>query len=64
MKKVLYESRAQTSAEYLLIMAGIIVIVLIIMNIYQDYILSFENEMADNEVKNLINKIDEINNYI
>ncbi len=54
----------QVSAELLLLLAGIMAIVLISMSMYKDYLINFTEEINNNEVNNLINKIDELNNKI
>lgn len=55
---------AQASTELILLFAGIIVVVLIFMNIYQNYIIDFSDEIKQNEMNTLIKKIDDINEYI
>lgn len=58
------QSNAQISAEYILLLAGIIIIVLLSMNIYQQYINDFKDEMNDSQVKTLLDEIDNLNNII
>ena len=55
------QSNGQISAEYILLLAGIIVIVLISMNIYQQYLNEFKNEINDSQVKTLLDDIDSLN---
>ncbi len=58
---LIYQSNGQISAEYILLLAGIIVIVLISMNIYQQYLNEFKNEINDSQVKTLLDDIDSLN---
>lgn len=54
----------QASAELILLLAGIIAIVLISLSMYKDYLINFTEEINNNEVNNLLNKIDKLNNII
>ncbi|MDO5851367.1 MAG: class III signal peptide-containing protein [Methanobacteriaceae archaeon] len=53
----------QISAELILLMSGIIIIVIVAMNLYQQYLVDVSNELKNNEVNTLIEKIDSINQY-
>lgn len=55
------EESGQVSTELILLLAGIIIVVLLATTTYKEYLTDFNNEMYDNEVNNLKNKIDEIN---
>ncbi|MBE6487247.1 MAG: class III signal peptide-containing protein [Methanosphaera stadtmanae] len=59
--KLIQQSSGQISAEYILLLAGIIVIVLISMNIYQHYVSDFKSEINDSQVKTLLDEIDSLN---
>lgn len=54
------EKRAQGSAELLLVLAGLIVIVLIIASIYKFYLNDLTREMNSNEMNNLKNSFNNI----
>lgn len=60
-KKLINQSGAQISAEFILLLAGIIIIVLLAMDIYKQYITDFTNQMNDSEVKTLMDEIDNLN---
>ncbi len=61
---IINDQKAQVSAELILLLAGIMVIVLIAMNIYRNYVIDMSNDIKDNEVDNLINKIDQLNDLL
>lgn len=58
------EESGQVSAEMILLLAGIIMIVIIVTTSYKDYLTDFSEDIQDNEVKNLKNKIDDLNNLL
>lgn len=58
------EQSGQTSTELILLFAGMVMIILLAMNIYQNYLVSLSDELNNNEVNDLINKIDKINDYV
>ncbi len=58
------DESAQASAELVLLFAGIIVIVLIAMNVYRNYVIDMSNDIKDNEVENLVDKIDNLNDLL
>lgn len=60
----IHEKSGQVSVELILLIAGVIIIVLLAMNVYQNYVLDFNNEIEENELNNLLEKIDKINVYI
>lgn len=64
MVDILDDISGQSSTELILLFSGILIIVLISMQIYQSYITNLSLEIKNNEVNDLINKIDKINNYI
>lgn len=55
---------AQISAELLLLLSGIIVIVLVAIHIYQQYINDLGSDIQNNQIKDLINQIDSLNGYL
>ncbi|WP_455645059.1 class III signal peptide-containing protein [Methanosphaera sp.] len=61
---IIRDTSGQTSAELILLLAGVFIIVLLFMNIYQEYITSMGAEIKNNELNNLLDKIDDINNHI
>lgn len=64
MVDILDDISGQSSTELILLFSGMLIIVLISMQIYQSYITNLSSEIKNNEVNDLINKIDKINNYI
>ncbi|RAP52683.1 MAG: hypothetical protein BZ137_08405 [Methanosphaera sp. rholeuAM130] len=62
--KLTYDNKAQVSAELLLLIAGLMVIVLIAINIYQQYLNDFAGEINDTELNDLIDRIDALNDYV
>lgn len=58
------DKKAQVSAELLLLISGILIIVLILMNIYQQYLEDLTENIKENEVNDLIDKIDLLNEYV
>lgn len=62
--RLTYDNKAQVSAELLLLIAGLMVIVLIAINIYQQYLNDFADEINDTELNDLIDRIDALNDYV
>ena len=60
--KIINDKSGQVSA--ILLIAGIIIIVLIAVNIYKNYLTDFTQEINDTEVNNLIEEIDNLNNKL
>ncbi|MBO7718966.1 MAG: class III signal peptide-containing protein [Methanosphaera sp.] len=58
------DNKAQVSAEFILLMAGLMIIVLFAMHIYQQYLNDFTEQINDTELNELIDKIDELNDYV
>lgn len=56
--------KAQVSVELILIMASIIIVILLAINIYQDYIHNMNSEIKNNELDTLLDKLNLINNHI
>ena len=54
----------QISAELILIFGAVIIIVLLMMNMYHDYIRDMNTQIEENELNNLLGKIDNLNNKI
>ena len=48
----IYEDRlGQASVELILLFAGILIVVILAMNIYQKYLQQFDTEIKNNEIK-------------
>ena len=58
------DESGQSSTEMILLMAGVILIVLIAMMLYKNYITDFNEEIKNNEYEDLLSKIDELNNKL
>lgn len=58
------DNSGQVSAELILLFAGVIIVVIIAITIYKNYLVDFTNEINDNEVNDLKNKIDTLNNLM
>lgn len=54
------DQSGQTSTELILLLSGIIIIVLIIMNLYQNYVIDLKENIENNELNNLTNQIDNL----
>ncbi len=54
----------QVSAELILLLAGIVMIVIVALSMYKDYLSDFTSEINNTEVENLKNKIDNIKTYL
>lgn len=54
------DQSGQTSTELILLLSGIIIIVLIIMNLYQNYVIDLTEDIENNELNNLTNQIDNL----
>ena len=59
-----YENKAQVSAGFILLIAGLMLIVLFAMHIYQQYLSDLANQINDTELNELIDKIDSLNEYV
>lgn len=57
-----YDS-GQASAEFILLFGGIIVVVLLVIFMYRDYINDLGGEIKSNEVSELNGKIDELSEF-
>lgn len=57
------DRNGQASAELILIFGGIIVIVMIGLIFYRNYINDLSNNIKDNEVNGLIEKLENINKH-
>lgn len=55
------DESGQSSAELILLIGGMIVIVLIAMSFYKSYILSIGDEISSNELNNINKSIESIN---
>ncbi|MBR0473096.1 MAG: class III signal peptide-containing protein [Methanosphaera sp.] len=58
------EESGQVSTELILLIAGMIIVVLLATTIYKDYLFDLNNEMTENEVNNLKNKLNNLNTLI
>ncbi len=54
------DQSGQTSTELILLLSGIIIIILIIMNLYQNYVIDLTEDIENNELNNLTNQIDNL----
>lgn len=57
------DENGQGAAELILIIGGIIVIVMVGLIFYRNYLNDLSKNIKDNELDELNNKLDEINNY-
>lgn len=57
------EEKAQASAEFILIIGGIVVIVLLGIKFYNDYLSGLANELNKTEVSEFNSKLKNISNY-
>jgi len=62
--KILKEENAQGAAEMILLFGGIIVIVLIGLFLYKNYLMDFTSEINSTEVNNFNNKVNNIKDYL
>ncbi|RAP51463.1 MAG: hypothetical protein BZ138_05170 [Methanosphaera sp. rholeuAM270] len=58
------DDSGQISTELILLLAGMIIIVIMAMSMYNNYMIDFSAEIEENEVKDLKNKIDELNSLM
>lgn len=54
------DQSGQTSTELILLLSGIIIIILIIMNLYQNYVIDLTEDIENTELNNLTNQIDNL----
>lgn len=57
------DNKGQTSAEFILLIGGIIVVVLLTLMFYRNYITSLSGEIKGEEVSNFNNKLDSLSKY-
>ena len=57
------DNKGQTSAEFILLVGGIIVIVLLTLMFYRNYITCLSGEIKGEEVSNFNNKLDSLSKY-
>ena len=56
-----YEDRlGQASVELILLFAGILIVVILAMNIYQKYLQQFDTEIKNNEINDIKTKLDNL----
>lgn len=58
------DNSGQASTELILLLAGLIMIVLFSLVLYKNYIMDFSREIENNELDNLLDKIDNISTKI
>ncbi|WP_409199784.1 class III signal peptide-containing protein [Methanobrevibacter sp. DSM 116169] len=63
-KKFLNDKNGQGAAEMILLFGGIILIVIIAIFIYRNYLNEFTNEINSTEVNNFNNKVEDIIKYL
>lgn len=57
----IYEDRlGQASVELILLFAGILIVVILAMNIYQKYLQQFDTEIKNNEINDIKTKLDNL----
>ena len=57
----IYEDRlGQASVELILLFAGILIVVILAMNIYQKYLQQFATEIKNNEINDIKTKLDNL----
>lgn len=57
------DNKGQTSAEFILLIGGIIVIVLLTLVFYRNYIAGLSGEIKGEEVSNFNSKLDSLSKY-
>ncbi|WP_407374696.1 class III signal peptide-containing protein [Methanobrevibacter sp.] len=57
------DDTAQTSAEFILLFGGILVVVLLVIYMYNNYMNDLGNEIASNEVRQFNNALGNLNKY-
>lgn len=61
----IYEDRlGQASVELILLFAGILIVVILAMNIYQKYLQQFDSEIKNNEINDIKTKLDNLDKKI
>ena len=61
----IYEYRlGQASVELILLFAGILIVVILAMNIYQKYLQQFDTEIKNNEINDIKTKLDNLDKKI
>ncbi|WP_405276931.1 class III signal peptide-containing protein [Methanobrevibacter sp.] len=57
------DSKGQASAEFILLFGGIMVVVLLVVYMYNNYIGDLSDEIASNEVKIFNSELNSLGNY-
>ncbi len=57
------DNKGQTSAEFILLIGGIIVVVLLTLMFYRNYITGLSGAIKGEEVSNFNNKLDSLSKY-
>lgn len=61
----IYEDRlGQASVELILLFAGILIVVILAINIYQKYLQQFDTEIKNNEINDIKTKLDNLDKKI
>lgn len=63
-KDVFNENEAQGAAEMILLLGGMIVIVLVLISFYKNYLDDFSKDINSTEVNNFNNKVNDIIDYL
>ncbi len=57
------DNRGQSSAEFILLFGGIMVVVLLVIYMYNNYISDLSGEIASSEVKEFNNQLNNLEQY-
>jgi uncharacterized protein (UPF0333 family) len=63
-KNIFNDNNAQTSAEFILLLGGIIIIVLIGLFFYKSYLTDFASEINSTEINNFNDEVNSIIQYL
>ena len=57
------DNKGQTSAEFILLFGGIIVVVLLVIHMYNNYVSDLGGELSSKEVKEFNNQLNDLGLY-
>ena len=57
------DNKGQTSAEFILLFGGIMVVVLLVIYMYNNYLADLSGQINSKEVKEFNNELNSLNNY-
>ena len=57
------DNRGQTSAEFILLFGGIIVVVLLVIHMYNNYLSDLGGEISSNEVRQFNSQLNNLGRY-